>query len=626
MFLLSVWLVATIIFAVFFVLPDDPKDTFLVPQATPRDINEVIEKDLRLNDPIYIQYGNFLFKMFTGKFFISAARYKGEPVGSHIYAPLAATLVVFAVVVFFSMMIGWIAGHFISSKRRSGPRRFVEISLTLLFSIPAGALAMLTVPLLRRLGYGSPLLPVLTVLGAILLTFGIGALTVKRAHPGASRPGSSSLSSSFSLCSLLETTSSISGIVPKSQLLIGWTMVCVLILDLSFWYKGLGALMWAAINMRDRQLLVACVFVIAMIVAVANFLFDLFVVFAKHNASQRRLPADVTLETEDSSAATKGGESLMTGPSLSFGSIWREYYRGSRIGIMALILLCAIVVAAIVAPVISTVPNPGSSSSLEPSTYPNGRPNPFPPSFRESPTSGFVHPLGTDNSGRDVYSMLVYGSRSFVIDCLIIVLLCVAASIATWLLAMAVVRTDSVLAKIGAIVATIFADALLSLPFFVIFAAVICTGISRTVISKTWIFILLIGWAPSVKVAIERLYRPNEAVRKTLHRGQEDREDRARIKPVVPEMLTWTLHVTKFVAVVGLLSIYALDFFQLGNPSEISWGMMLENAYVRNAAGTGAWWTYVPALICTMFAIAALYIALDTLEYAFRKHTQDSDL
>jgi len=626
MFLLSVWLVATLIFALFFILPGNPTYEFLPKGANGYYLQWAIDKDLRLSDPISVQYVNFLFKTFTGKFFISAAAFKGDSIGAHIYDPMARTLVMFAVAVLFSIMIGWIVGYFISSKRRSAPGRFVEISLTLLFSIPASALSLLTLPSLKWLGYKSPLFAVLTVLGAILLTFGIGALTVKRANPGAARPGGSSASSSFSLRSLLETTSSIPGIVPKSQLLIGWTMVCVLIFDIPFWHEGLGSLMWAAINLRDRILLVSCIFIIAMIVAVANFLFDLFVVLARYKASQRQLPADATLETDDFSASTDGREILMPVPSLSLGSIWREYNRGSWVGVLALILICVTVAAAIAAPVISTVPNPDSPSNFEPSIPENDRMNPFPPSFRESPTSGLVHPLGTDHIGRDVYSMLVYGSRSFVIDGLDIVLLCAAASVATWLLAMAVMRMDLVLAKTSAIAATIFADAILSLPLFVAFVAVVDTSAHSTVISRTWIFILLIGWALSVKVAIERLYRPNEAVRKTPYREQEDRGSRAEIKPVVPQVMTWTLHVTKFVVVIWLLSISALEFFGLGNPAEISWGNMFEEAYQREAVMTGAWWTYVPALICTMFAIAALYIALDTLEHAFRKHAQDSDL
>lgn len=625
MFLLSVWIVATIIFAVFFVLVDNPTNNF-IPKGGNEPLKEMIREDLRLNDPLPVQYGNFLAKMFTGKFFISTSAFKGEPISAHIYTPLAKTLAVFAVAVFVSMMIGWIVGNLISSKRSSAQRRLVEIALILLSSIPASGLALLMLPSLKWLDLRSPLFAALTIFGAILLTFGISALIVKRTNRGAARPGRSSASSSFSLRSVLETTSSIPGIVPMSQLLIGWTMVCVLILDLPFWSNGLGSLMWAAVSMRDFTLLVSCVFIIAMSVAVANFLFDLFVVLARYKASQRQLPADLPQNPEDSSAATDSGEILTPGPSLSLGSIWREYYGRSWVGMFALILLFVTVVAAIAAPVISTVPNPGSSSNLEPSIYPDGPMNPIPPSFRESPTSGFVHPLGTDHNGRDIYSMLVYGSRSFAIDGLLIVLLCVAASIATWLLALAVNRVSYVLFKIGAGVSTIFADAFLSLTFFVVLAASVSTGAHLTVISRIWIFILLIGWAPSAKVVIERLSRPNEAARKTPYREQEDRENRGWIRPVVPQMLAWTLHVTKFVAVIGLLSISALEFFGLGDPSVISWGMILERAYDHSAVLTGAWWTYVPALVCTMVAVAAIYIVLDTLELAFRKHAQGSDL
>jgi ABC-type dipeptide/oligopeptide/nickel transport system permease component/ABC-type antimicrobial peptide transport system permease subunit len=625
MFLLSVWVVATIIFAVFFVLAANPANNF-IPRGMNQQLGEKIIHDLRLNDPLPVQYGNFLVKMFTGKFFISVSAFKGEPVSAHIYAPLAKTLAVFAAAVFISMIIGWIVGNLISSKRSSAPRRLVEIALTLISSIPASGLALLMLPSLKWLDHRSPLFAALAILGAILLTFGISALTVKRANPVATRPGGSSASSSFSLRSLLETTSSIPGIVPMSQFLIGWTMVCVLIIDLPFWYNGLGSLMWQAVIQRDLTLLVSCVFIIAIIVAVTNFLFDLLVVLARYKASQRQLPADLSLDTEGSSAAKDDDEILTPGPSLSLGYIWRVSYSGSWVGMLALLLLCVTVVAAIAAPVISTVPNPDSSSNLEPSTYPDGPMNPIPPSFRESPTSRFVHPLGTDHVGRDIYSLLVYGSRSFVIDGLLIVLLCAAASIATWLLAMAVMRESYVLFKIGAGVATIFADAFLSLTFFVILAAIVSTGAHLTVISRIWIFILLIGWAPSAKIVIERLSHPNEAARKTPCREQEDREHRRWVKPVVPQMLTWTLHVTKFVVVIGLLSISALEFFGLGDPSVISWGMVLEHAYDHSAVLTGAWWTYVPALVCTMVPIAAIYIVLDTLELALRKHAQDSDL
>ena len=66
----------------------------------------------------------------------------------------------------------------------------------------------------------------------------------------------------------------------------------------------------------------------------------------------------------------------------------------------------------------------------------------------------------------------------------------------------------------------------------------------------------------------------------------------------------------------AILSEAAISFLGLGDPTKISWGTMLENAFSSGAPSAGAWWYVVPPGLC----ITILVLAVSLLGYLFEEY------
>jgi peptide/nickel transport system permease protein len=84
---------------------------------------------------------------------------------------------------------------------------------------------------------------------------------------------------------------------------------------------------------------------------------------------------------------------------------------------------------------------------------------------------------------------------------------------------------------------------------------------------------------------------------------------------ILPNTLPLIFANTVLIVAVAILSEAALAFLGLGDPTHISWGTMLENAFDAGAPRAGAWWYVVPPGLC----IALLVLAVALLGYLFEE-------
>ena len=63
---------------------------------------------------------------------------------------------------------------------------------------------------------------------------------------------------------------------------------------------------------------------------------------------------------------------------------------------------------------------------------------------------------------------------------------------------------------------------------------------------------------------------------------------------ILPNTLPLIFANTVLIVAVAILSESALAFLGLGDPTRISWGTMLENAFNAGAPSAGAWWYVIP--------------------------------
>ena len=70
----------------------------------------------------------------------------------------------------------------------------------------------------------------------------------------------------------------------------------------------------------------------------------------------------------------------------------------------------------------------------------------------------------------------------------------------------------------------------------------------------------------------------------------------------------------------------ALAFLGLGDPSSISWGRLIENAFTDDAIINNAWWAVIPPGVCVMFVVLACTIIGQTMEEALNPRLRTGHL
>jgi peptide/nickel transport system permease protein len=84
---------------------------------------------------------------------------------------------------------------------------------------------------------------------------------------------------------------------------------------------------------------------------------------------------------------------------------------------------------------------------------------------------------------------------------------------------------------------------------------------------------------------------------------------------ILPNTLPLIFANTVLIVAVAILSEAALSFLGLGDPTRISWGTMLENAFESGAPSAEAWWYVIPPGLC----ITMLVLSVALLGYLFEE-------
>ncbi len=85
---------------------------------------------------------------------------------------------------------------------------------------------------------------------------------------------------------------------------------------------------------------------------------------------------------------------------------------------------------------------------------------------------------------------------------------------------------------------------------------------------------------------------------------------------ILPNTLPLIFASTVLIIAVAILSEAALAFLGLGDPTRISWGTMLQNAFDSGAPSAGAWWYLIPPGLC----ITLLVLAVSLLGFLYEEY------
>lgn len=261
---------------------------------------------------------------------------------------------------------------------------------------------------------------------------------------------------------------------------------------------------------------------------------------------------------------------------------WRQY-RTHRAGVLGLAALALFALIALTAPL--TVGSDAQSVTDAP-----GRP-------MESPSARF--PLGTDQFGRNLLGLVVWGARVSLLVGLLAAVLSVAIGALIGI-------TAGHFRGWYATVLMRITDWFLVMPTLVL-AIALATVMSRSIGT----IILAIGvttWPTTARLvraqtlAVES--RPYIERAKALGGGHWHIMSRH----VLPNVMPLVLAQTTLIISSAILAEATLAFLGLGDPTIVSWGGLLQDAREAGAVSAGKWWYLVPPGIA--IAVVALAFTL----------------
>lgn len=282
---------------------------------------------------------------------------------------------------------------------------------------------------------------------------------------------------------------------------------------------------------------------------------------------------------------------------ISWSRGWREFQR-SRGGLFGLGLLTFFALVALLAPVLA------SSSGLEVTQATGG--------VLEGPSSEYW--LGTDDNGRSVLTLLIWGAR-------ISLFVGLTATLISILIGTLVGLTSGYFGGwVGAVLFRL-TEWFLAIPFLPL-AIVLATVLGRSLLNIV-IVIGVTSWAGTALLIRSQVLTIRE--RAYLERSRALGAGHAHLirRHVLPNVVPIVFANTTLCVAVAILSETTLSFLGLGDPTRVSWGSMLDDAYSVGAITTGSWWFFVPPGVCVVLVVLAFTLVGQALEAVVNPHLRE---
>ncbi|MEW5747610.1 MAG: hypothetical protein AB1793_02310 [Candidatus Thermoplasmatota archaeon] len=610
---LAVLLLASFNFAAFYISQGDPL-LWMVPKGSDYEIKEMIIDEARLDEPLYVQYLDYMLDTFTGDFRVSTSAFRGVDIQDIIWDDAGNTLALLSLGLVGSLALG-AALEMAVGRRRAGARAALAHGVSLLLmSMPVFALSLMVMWGIVQFDVGLPLwgdgtsapydegdlrsvaehiiLPVSLV---VLSSAGMASLLVREGlrPTGAAGAPMNGWMPAFA-----------SGLVrlrPAPHFFVAWTMAVALFVDAAFSYDGLGSMMLTALYHLDFPLLMAVVSIASLITLAASLLTSACL----HLVAGRRLTDSLSDWGRREPAGAAPAPSGEPAPAVRrdwIDAAW-SWFRSSAAGMAALAVLAVVIVLGVLAPVIAPAPDPSGLEYLEPYVYPDWR-NPLPPSLEPSPYSGMTHYLGTDPVGRDVLSLWLFGARDAGLLVAALVLGAVAIGLAIGALASETADISGRAPRAADLLLTAGGRAMVAVPLPLFIAA---RFVTQRDISLAPVFLLLAfyawAWFLIARPVRAATRRANGLVSRSVW---------------LPSSLAESLSVAKFAAPVAFLVQFQLCAIGFGSGSDVTWGRLMDTAYSYAAFMTGDWHLILPPLVGVTVVCAAAFVLLDRAEHAVR--------
>lgn len=212
----------------------------------------------------------------------------------------------------------------------------------------------------------------------------------------------------------------------------------------------------------------------------------------------------------------------------------------------------------------------------------------------EQPSARFL--LGTTNLGRDIFSQLVYGSRT--------------ALLVGFSAAVAVALTGTVVGLVagyfggwveaGLMRLADVAFGIPFLPFIIVLVAFMEPSIWNIVIAMA-----LLLWRDTGRVIRSQVLVVKEKAFVSAARVSGASDWRIIFLYIAPSILPLSFLYGSLAIGWAILTEASVSFLGFGDPQAVSWGFMLQDAFVSQAMSREAWYWIIPPGIAIMLSVMA---------------------
>ncbi len=260
----------------------------------------------------------------------------------------------------------------------------------------------------------------------------------------------------------------------------------------------------------------------------------------------------------------------------NISSFW-SIYRQNSMGLIGLAILIFFALMAIFGPYlvsITTMSIDGVTKTLHP------------------PTQGYW--LGTDDLGKDIFAGVIIGSR-------VSLLVGVAATAISMTIGTLIGIISGFYGKTVDAFLMRFTDVFLVipwLPLMLVMAALLGPSLGNI------IFVIgITSWAGTARIIRSQTLSIKERPYVERARAIGSSDAHIMFYHILPNVFPLIFANTVLVAAIAILSETTLSFLGMGDPTQVTWGMMLHFAFSMGAVSFGAWWWLLPPGICVVLVV-----------------------
>lgn len=206
------------------------------------------------------------------------------------------------------------------------------------------------------------------------------------------------------------------------------------------------------------------------------------------------------------------------------------------------------------------------------------------------------HLLGTTSLGRDIFSQIVYGTRSalligitaaFMVALIGSVVGLVSGYFGGWV--------DAVLMRLADI-----AFGIPFLPFVIVLAAFLEPSIWNVVLAMA-----LVLWRDTGRVIRSQVLTLRSRGYVDAARVSGSSDLKIILRHIAPNILPLSFLYGSIAIGWAILTEASISFLGFGDPQSISWGYMLQDAFASQALAKQAYYWFVPPGICIILVVSA---------------------